>query len=354
VLTLAGGDANNNGTLDVGESWTYTGSRTISQAQVDANTAVTNTASVITGQTPGQSSNTVSTTLAYDPSLSIVKSVVSISDPNADYLIDAGDTITYGVTVTNTGDVSLTGVTIADPNATLGPVSGDLNQNGTLDVGETWSYTASYTVSQTDVDTNRIIANTATISTDETVLQSSNTVATAVQQKPGIQLVKQVSTDGTHWSNAVSTLAGVGQVYVQVIVINTGNVSETINVADAYVKAATDIAGQGGFNGAFTFGASAASTVTLAPGASLTSNMVSFAASTLANVAQVDTATVSGSYGSGAGAGQLVGIGDSVLCRHLRPGGNPAIHRLLVQPWRQDGRLEHRRRHRLRQGCPDR
>ena len=59
-------------------------------------------------------------------------------------------------TVTNTGNVTLTGITVSDPNCTSaisGP-TGDTNGDGQLQVTETWVYTCSHTVTQAEIDTN--------------------------------------------------------------------------------------------------------------------------------------------------------------------------------------------------------
>ena len=47
-----------------------------------------------------------------DPALNVVKSVTSVGPYDT-----VGDVITYAITVTNTGNVTLTGVTVTDPGA---------------------------------------------------------------------------------------------------------------------------------------------------------------------------------------------------------------------------------------------
>lgn len=80
-------------------------------------------------------------------------------DLGPDAMLNAGDVITYTFTVTNTGDVPLTNVTISDPMVTVmgGPIA-------TLAPGATdnSTFTASYTVMQSDIDAG-MFTNSATV-----------------------------------------------------------------------------------------------------------------------------------------------------------------------------------------------
>ncbi len=113
------------------------------------------------------------------PSLSLTKSIVSTS-PNP--LEAAGGTITYGFSVTNTGNVTLTGVTVTDPLATVsgGPV--------TLAPGasDTSTFTGSATLTQADVDAGGV-----------------ENVATASGLDPGSTAVVDTSDAGTDPSGSV-------------------------------------------------------------------------------------------------------------------------------------------------------
>jgi uncharacterized repeat protein (TIGR01451 family) len=74
----------------------------------------------------------------------------------------AGDTITYTYTVTNPGDTPLKDVTVVDDVAGAATyVSGDTDGDGWLDMGETWIFTATYTVKAGDPDP---LVNNATAS----------------------------------------------------------------------------------------------------------------------------------------------------------------------------------------------
>src|SRR5262249_47016098 len=86
----------------------------------------------------------------------------------------AGDIITYTFKRSNTGNTSLTGVTLTDPSVSDLARGADIigNNDNILNAGEIWSYTAHRTVTQADIDqspTNEgIISNTATADTDQT------------------------------------------------------------------------------------------------------------------------------------------------------------------------------------------
>ena len=66
----------------------------------------------------------------------------------------AGDVISYRINLTNVGNIDLTNVTLYDSLISLtGPI-GDNSPLGVMTIGETWTYTGNYTVTQTDINTN--------------------------------------------------------------------------------------------------------------------------------------------------------------------------------------------------------
>ena len=66
--------------------------------------------------------------------------------------------ISYTITVANTGNATLTGVTVTDPYADAGSIvrGADVvgDNDALLEVGETWGYTAAHTVTQAEIDSN--------------------------------------------------------------------------------------------------------------------------------------------------------------------------------------------------------
>ena len=111
-----------------------------------------------------------------DPQYSIDKTITGVDTAGNGVIDNAGDVIDYQIVVTNDGNVDLTGVSVADPllegaNGTLWAAVESLTADGVLEVGETWTYTGTYTVQQSDINDNGggdgDIDNTATVSSDE-------------------------------------------------------------------------------------------------------------------------------------------------------------------------------------------
>jgi uncharacterized repeat protein (TIGR01451 family) len=150
-----------------------------------------------------------------------------------------GDTINYTINIENTGDVAITGLVVSDPQATTGPTynSGDLNNNDILDVDETWTYQATYDVTQDDISTGSF-TNTATATgkdpQEQNVTDSDSETIYASQEAPAITLTK----------TALPTeYSAVGdEITYTYTVVNNGNV---ILTDIAISESATDFTGTG-------------------------------------------------------------------------------------------------------------
>ena len=183
VLDITGGDVNSNGVLDVGETWTLSGEYTVTQADMDnrgnydelgdgTNDDVIRNAASVEAKTQDQTLNATTrayTQLDFDPLLTIQKTFDVLNadrSDDADDVIDrVGDIITYTVSVKNDGNITLTDVLVTDALIAgsldtnddgkidvLDITGGDVNSNGVLDVGETWTLSGEYTVTQADMD----------------------------------------------------------------------------------------------------------------------------------------------------------------------------------------------------------
>ena len=151
-----GGDTNGDTFLDPGEVWTYEATGTAVAGQY-ANTAT------VTG-TPGQEFDGVLTDS--DPShyFGLVASIDIVKTPDA-AVVDFGAPHTFTITVTNTSNVNLTGVTVSDP---VTPACD--RAIGTMTPGQVVTYTC--TVAQVVQHINNIasvqgVAPDGTVVTDQ-------------------------------------------------------------------------------------------------------------------------------------------------------------------------------------------
>ena len=158
----------------------------------------------------------------------------SCSEPDLDCTSAVGDTISYNFSVVNTGNVTLSNVVVADPLVTMvgGPIAS--LAPGAID---TTSYTASYTVTQQDIDaglfSNQATATAATpdassvtdVSDDTSILEDDPTI-TILCATPSIALVKVGTYDGLN--NDGDCIAAVGDIIGYAFsVTNTGSVTLT-------------------------------------------------------------------------------------------------------------------------------
>jgi uncharacterized repeat protein (TIGR01451 family) len=306
------GDANQDGELDVGETWQFTSAYTLTQADLDseysADKKLDNLATADSTES-GADTATASVNLAYNAALDVTKTVTSVVD-GADFgasgqVDSAGDLINYAITVTNNGNVRLTGVTVTDQvqayaatNATAvmtgGFNAGDANQDGELDVGETWQFTSAYTVVQGDLDGrgggDNKLDNVAAADSAESPADTASASA-ALVYSTSIDVEKSLRVNGGAWQD-VDTPTGPtarmkDDIDFQFVVTNTSNVTLTnVQVNDSIFDLNGAAAGK-----TWTIGS-------LAPGASATlilgdDELVPFTIGQHAN-----TATATGSFGA--------------------------------------------------------
>lgn len=176
-----GTDANDDGVLSVGETWTYEALYAIIQQDID-NTFVDNQASA-TGFTNVNvlaedlsdddsllEDNPTQTPVPNDactdgPTIGLIKQGTLV-DINGDGCVES---VLYNFTVTNTGGIDLDEVSLEDPllgGQIPGPLNGtDTNDDGVLSIGETWTYEALYAIEQGDID-NGSVVNQATVTAE--------------------------------------------------------------------------------------------------------------------------------------------------------------------------------------------
>jgi uncharacterized repeat protein (TIGR01451 family) len=208
-------------TLSPGVAMTCTASLTVSQGDLDQGEVV-NQADVVgtppVGGPVSSSSNLITIPVAQTKSLSLVKSSSTTTMPAV------GETIPYTFLVTNTGNVTITGIILSDSNA-----AGISCQNTALVPMAAMTCTGMHVVTQADVDDGGVV-NTATVtgtppSGTPIPPMPSNTVTIPGDPNPQLSIVK--STTSRHADS-------VGQLIPFLFsVTNTGNVTITgIVVAD--------------------------------------------------------------------------------------------------------------------------
>ena len=252
VLDSDGGDTNLDGILNVGETWSFSGQYEITQADIDArgnfdgqdvdstnDNIVRNFAGVSSLSTDDQSTTRdtfVDTRVTYSPVLTIDKVFLNVTDGNGNGLADAaGDQLNYRVVVTNSGNVTLTDVTVTDP-LTQQAITGL-----TLAPGESQEFESSYTLKQSDLDDqgggDGDIDNTATVDSTQTDSVSDD-AAVALAYTPTLLIDKVFLnvTDGN--GNGLADAAG-DQLNYRVVVTNSGNVTLTdVTVTDPLTQQA--------------------------------------------------------------------------------------------------------------------
>ncbi|RHZ90781.1 DUF11 domain-containing protein, partial [Cereibacter sphaeroides] len=235
------------------DATTYTATYALKQADIDRG-YVENTALVTGTYTDGtgvetevedisgtEATNDTATRadLGTTPTIALVKAVdlSAVSSPAA-----VGDLLTYSFTVTNTGNVTLTDVTVTDDSLADLILAGDPIPSLAPGAADATTYSATYALKQADIDRG-FVENTALVTgtyTDgagvETEVEDvSGTEATNdtptradLETAPSIALVKTVNT------SAVSSPAAVGDLLTySFAVTNTGNVTLTgVTVTD--------------------------------------------------------------------------------------------------------------------------
>ncbi len=237
-------------TLAPGQQTTCTATYTLTVADIDRG-EVTNTAHAA-GTAPGGGTvtsppSTVSIPQVQSPALGITKTASPAT------VTAAGTTVTYSFTVTNTGNVTVHGITIVETAFSgTGTVSAITCPVTTLAPGEHTICTASYAITQADMDAGHV-TNTAhatgTAPNNATVTSPSATAMVTATQTPVLALTKTASP-------ATVTTAGTAVTYT-FHVTNTGNVTvHAIAIAET------------AFSGTGALSAITCTATTLAPGAS--------------------------------------------------------------------------------------
>lgn len=219
------------GGLAPGATLTCTGQDMVTQADIDAG-SVTNIATVSDGtNTSAPATQTVEAD--QDPGLTVLKTADAsgVSNP-----AQIGETILYTITAENSGNVTLSSVTISD--ALLG---GDITTDctfptttGVLDVGEVATCSSSYQVTQADIDAGDVVNTASADATDPAgdpvTDEIDDPVTTPLGQAPGFDVVKTATDINFALPGDVVTY--------EYVVTNSGNttITEPVAVSDNLIS----------------------------------------------------------------------------------------------------------------------
>ncbi|GAB3144982.1 hypothetical protein GCM10027290_24100 [Micromonospora sonneratiae] len=198
-----------------------TGAYTVTQADVDAGTDITNTAiasgSAPDGTTVNSPLSSANVDIVATSSLALVKSV----DPST--VTAAGQTVTYSFLVTNNGDTTITGLAIDETSFTgTGTLSPVVCPVTTLAPAASTTCTATYAVTQADVDAGSITDTATATGTDpggDAVTSPPSTATVDVDVAAGLLLTKV--------ADPSSVSAAGQQVTYRYVVTNTGTATVT-------------------------------------------------------------------------------------------------------------------------------
>lgn len=162
--------------LAPGDKATIKTSYKVTQEDIDDNGGgdgfVDNVATADSEETPEKPAE-ASVIIERNPEIAIVKTA------DKDVVTKAGQTVTYTYVLTNTGNVTLSDVAITDDNATphdptddftltVGDlVSGDTDNDGKLDLDETWTFQETVAVTEAQVEDDEPLTNVAVVTTGE-------------------------------------------------------------------------------------------------------------------------------------------------------------------------------------------
>ncbi len=214
-------DADTDGVWDAlgpGDSVSFTSTYAVTQADVDAGAALTNTVTV-TSQSPTGTTPPVATgdaSVDVDPGVATLLALKTADVGGLSVPPVVGDVLAYTITVENTGNVTIFNVVFADTltdanggaqalDATPVLASGD-DGDGLLQVDETWTYTANVTLTQGMIDAGGL-SNTATVNgeapggvpvddiSDDDGTSNSDPTVTNLDRTPAIAVVKTSALD---------------------------------------------------------------------------------------------------------------------------------------------------------------
>ena len=192
-------------TIAVGGSTTCTATHTFTQAELDAGGTLDNIVTATSNEAP-DATDDLSIPISQNASLTVEKSSATTS-------LSAPGTVTYDYLVTNTGNVTITGLSLSDNNDNDDMVCAAT----TIAVGGSTTCTATHTFTQAELDAGGTLDNIVTASSNEAP-DATDDLSIPISQTASITVEK---------SSATTSLSAPGTVTYDYLVTNTGNVTIT-------------------------------------------------------------------------------------------------------------------------------
>ena len=203
-------------TIEVGKSASVTGTYTVKQSDIDKGGMIHNAA------TAGDKTPEKDVPVEQNSSYTAVKTA------DKEKVTTAGEIITYTITVTNTGNTTLTDIAVKDDMAGID------TKIDTIEVGKSASVTGTYTVKQEDIDKGGKIHNVATVG------DKSPERDVEVEQNPCILVnkdataVKAKDAEGFTDITETTKVRPDDVIEYTIVVTNTGNTTlEDIKITDS-------------------------------------------------------------------------------------------------------------------------
>lgn len=157
---LVSGDLNSDKKLLVGEVWRYECTNTVT---TPANATNPDAPDDVPNIAKAQFTDASGVTLAWKEAPANVKvihpSIDLVVSPTTKVILTGG-TVSYTYTLENTGDVAITNPTVTAANCpSVSYSSGDLNNDGDLDITETWTFTCTTAALTADVTDAQVTAS---------------------------------------------------------------------------------------------------------------------------------------------------------------------------------------------------
>lgn len=232
VPVFSSGDTNGDVIVNAGETWTYTVSYTLTQANVDDGDDLSNTVSVTTDQI-GPRDATHDQPLTGIPESYTMTKIANLVDGDGDNLADAGEVINYTFRFTNTGNRTIANLRTVDPLPGLSTIScaNDGDVDGDIDLlapGQTLDCSASYTVQSSDIASGSVVNSATTSATrtngvdpvaeDDTA--NDNSTTTPTDSSFDLDVTKEVA-------SAVEILPNIVEIEYLISITNPASVAQT-------------------------------------------------------------------------------------------------------------------------------